>query len=78
MVQWLRLCFYYRLCGFDPASENQDPTCCAGDQKKKQRKKMTHFFALLVDGTVSLNFYSEQHHFLPGLRKLEQTLPWVV
>ena len=39
---------------------------------------MTNFFALLVDGTVSLNFYSEQHQILPGLRKLEQTLPWVV
>ena len=42
--------------------------------RKKKKKKMTDFFALLVDGTVSLNFYSEQHQFLPGLRKLEQTL----
>ena len=57
--------------GLIPPQEMKIPHAVRVTRKKK---KMTDFFALLVDGTVSLNFYSEQRQFLPGLRKLEQTL----
>lgn len=44
-----------------------------GERRNKRKIALADFIALLVHGIASLNVYSEQHQFLPGLRKLGQT-----
>ena len=38
VVQWLRLCFYYKEHEFNPCSGKYDPTCCTVYPKSKNKK----------------------------------------